>query len=39
MKIKGFRYDYKSIAFYCTMWGAIIGLVLMVGVAAMNSGA
>ena len=39
MEIKEFFRDkFKINAFNCTMWVAVLGLVLMVGVAAINTG-
>ena len=39
MKLKGlFQVDLGAMIFRCTLWLAVIGLVLMVGIAAMSSG-
>jgi hypothetical protein len=39
MKLKGFfQGDLGAMLFRCTLWLAVIGLVLMVGIAAMSSG-
>jgi hypothetical protein len=39
MKQKGFfQGDVGTIIFRCTLWLAVIGLVLMVGIAALSSG-